>query len=135
MTSLASCCRPIPGDEITGFITKGSGIKIHRIDCPNIRSAQERLVGVIWNSHAVKRLHPVDLAVVCADRPGLLVDVMNSLTAQKINVLNISAKLLGTSGRTRISLTAMVMDTAGLELIKAALTRVSGVGEISRTTR
>lgn len=135
MTSLASCCRPIPGDDITGFITKGSGIKIHRVDCPNVKNEKQRLVGVIWNPDAPRSLHPVDLAIICNDRPGLLVDVMNALTAQKLNVLNISAKLLGTSGRTRISVTVMVQDTAGLSLVEAALNKVKGVVEINRVTR
>ncbi len=134
MTSLANCCRPIPGDPIVGYITKGNGIKIHRQDCPNIKDEKERLVGVMWNPAAQKTLHPIDLQVVCQDRVGLLIDVMNTISQMKVNVLNISAKLMGMTGRTLISVTIMVADTDGLKLVDQALMKVKGVSVINRVT-
>ncbi len=134
MTSLAACCRPIPGDAIVGYITKGNGIKIHRQECPNIKGEKERLVGVIWNPAGRQVLHPVDLAIVCEDRPGLLIDVMNTLSGLKINVLNITAKLIGMTGRTRISTTVMVLNSAGLDLVESQLMKVAGVSSINRVT-
>ena len=134
MTSLAACCRPIPGDPIVGYITKGNGIKIHRKDCPNIAGESERLVGVMWNPDGKRVPHPVDLSIVCEDRPGLLVDVMNTLSSLKVNVLNISAKLIGTTGRTRISTTVMVNDSDGLKIVVDALLKVKGASVVNRVT-
>lgn len=134
MISLANCCRPIPGDEIVGYISKGNGIKVHRKECPNVRGENERLVGVIWNKDAPKEIHPVDLSLTCEDRNNLLVDILNQLAGLKVTVLNIQAKLIGTTGKTRISVTVMVQDSAGLKMVKDNLMKVKSVTDIARVT-
>lgn len=134
MMTLAACCRPIPGDDIVGYISKGNGIKVHRADCPNIKSETERLVGVVWNPQAKKELHPVDLSLICEDRPKLLIDILNLLAGLKVTVLNIQAKLIGSTGKSRISVTVSVMDLAGLKMVEENLSKVKSVITISRVT-
>lgn len=132
MISLAACCRPIPGDKIVGYITKGNGIKVHRADCPNIKDEAERLVGVMWNPNAKVSPHPVDLSILCADRNGLLIDVMNCLAVLKVNAIKIAVKVLPGSARAKISVTVLVTDTQALEIVKNGLLGVKGVLEINR---
>lgn len=132
MMTLAACCRPIPGDEITGYITKGNGIKVHRKACPNIKNEKERLVGVVWNENAPKSTHPVDLSVVCSDRPGLLIDIMNTLSLSKVNALKLSAKLNPEQQRTLVSLTITVNSTKELDMAIKYLLAVKSVQEVNR---
>ncbi len=134
MMSLAACCRPIPGDAIVGYITKGNGIKVHRKTCPNIKDETDRLVGVIWNKNATKVAHPVDLSCICMDRNGLLVDIMNTLSQLKVNVQKLSAKLIGMTGRTTVSLTVQVQDLEALNQVESALHGVKGIEVVSRVT-
>lgn len=132
MMTLAACCRPIPGDDIAGYITKGNGIKVHRKECPNLREAGSRLVNVIWNEEAPKVTHPVDLSVICQDRNGLLVDVMNSLSMAKINALNLNAKLNPEQHKTIISLTITVLSTKELSMTINFLLGIKGVMDVNR---
>lgn len=132
MMTLAACCRPIPGDEISGYITKGNGVKVHRKECPNIKEAGSRLVKVVWNEDAPKVTHPVDLLVVCQDRPGLLIDVMNSLSLAKINALTLNAKLNPEQHKTIISLTITVLSQKELAMATHYLLGIKGVVEVNR---
>lgn len=132
MMGLAACCRPIPGDEIVGYITKGNGIKVHRVDCPNVKDETERLVKVIWNENAPKVTHPVDLNVICQDRAGLLIDIMNCLSQAKINALKLSAKLNQDQQRCVVSLTITVYSTKELETAKTFLLGIRNVLDVNR---
>lgn len=134
MMSLAACCRPIPGDKIKGYITKTAGIKVHRADCPNIINEKDRVVDVMWNPYAPKTQHPVDLFVDCEDYSGLIVAIMNALASIKVTCLKLSAHLFRSLGRTRISLTVLVSDIEGLNLVEKTLMAVKGVKEINRVT-
>lgn len=90
--NISACCNPIPGDNIMGYITKGSGISIHIDTCPNIRNAEERLIDVHWNKTTTKR-YPVNLLVTTNNTKNILVDIIakttnNNITVTSINVLN-----------------------------------------------
>lgn len=132
MMTLAACCRPIPGDQIVGYITKGNGIKVHRKDCPNVKDEKERLVNVIWNENAPRVTHPVDLNVICQDRAGLLIDIMNSLSQAKINALKLNAKVNPDQQKCVVSLTITVYSTKELEIAKNYLLGIKNVLEVNR---
>ena len=91
--SLASCCTPIPGDEIVGYITRGKGISVHRKECPNVTNENERLIEVFWKDNIEFSSYPVDLSVEANDRSNLLVDIMNAMSSAKITLSSIHAQL------------------------------------------
>ena len=92
LTRLANCCKPVPGDEIIGFITRGRGITVHRKDCLSIKheDERERLVKVEW-SQRKKALYPVRVRVEAWDREGLLRDMATVIAEEKISLVAASA--------------------------------------------
>lgn len=89
LTTIARCCKPAPGDEIIGYITRGRGATIHRIDCPNILRTKdrERLARVSWGEP--KATYPVDIRITAYDRDGLLRDVSTVIAEEAINMRHI----------------------------------------------
>ncbi len=87
LTILARCCKPVPGDVISGYITRGKGISVHRASCKNIAQAlaKERVVEVEWDTGA-RQLYPVAIKIEAWDRTGLLRDIMTVIAEKKINV-------------------------------------------------
>lgn len=90
--TLGNCCTPIPGDHIIGYVTKGKGITVHRIECPNVKNTS-RSIDVFWKTLTEKSNYPVDIVCECNDRNNLLVDIMNVLSANRIKITEVSAKL------------------------------------------
>jgi len=86
LTRLASCCRPLPGDKIIGYITQGRGITVHRKDCPNIihEEEKERLVKVEWGD--VAQVYPVMIQVEAWDRVGLVRDISVIIAEEGVNL-------------------------------------------------
>jgi GTP pyrophosphokinase len=130
--TLGSCCTPIPGDDIVGFITKGKGITVHRIHCPNIANQKNRLTDVVWNDQLESALHPVDIRLESNDRNNLIIDVMGVFSQQKISVTNLNATMHPTTLTTTIHLTIMVTDAKRLNDLFNVLLNVAGVYEIHR---
>lgn len=130
--NLGSCCTPIPGDDIVGYITKGKGITIHRRECPNIKDGK-RLVEVFWNENLKEQTYPVDIAMECTDRNNLLMDIMTAFSIHKISVTNISAKSHKTTLTATIAATILVKNYNEYENIKNVLLNVNGVYEVNRT--
>ena len=130
--NLGSCCTPIPGDDIVGYITKGKGITIHRRECPNIKDGK-RLVEVFWNENLKEQTYPVDIAMECTDRNNLLMDIMTAFSIHKISVTNISAKTHKTTLTATITATILLKNNNEYENIKNVLLNVNGVYEVNRT--
>ena len=95
LTQMGKCCKPMPPDAITGFVTRGKGISIHRVECVNYRNMAarnpERVIGAEWGEQA-GAIYPVDLVVDAADRQGLLRDISDVLSREKINVTAVKDK-------------------------------------------
>lgn len=90
--NIASCCKPVFGDEIVGFITKGNGITIHRNICPNIEEVEERLVSVKWNNVTDKK-YSTSIKVCASESKNVLIDIIsktstNDILVQSINSIN-----------------------------------------------
>lgn len=132
---LARCCTPMPGDEIVGFITRGSGISVHRRDCQNVEQLErepERMIEVSWadNAHAA---YMVQLEVEALDRGGLLADITRVLADNHVNMISAT---VGTS-RDRVVTGRFVVELAEaghLDHTLSALRRIDGVFEARRTT-
>jgi GTP pyrophosphokinase len=130
--TLGSCCTPIPGDDIVGFITKGKGITVHRIHCPNISSQKNRLTDVLWNDQLETNPYPVDIRLESNDRHNLIVDIMGVFSQLKVSVTNLNASLHPTTLTTTVNLTIMVSDAKRLNDIFNVLLNVAGVYQIHR---
>ena len=86
MVKFARCCNPIPGDEISGYISRGRGMTVHTQKCPHIiRLDAERIVEVNWNVKE-KHAYPVNIKVVCTDRKGVLTEVSSIISSFDINI-------------------------------------------------
>jgi GTP pyrophosphokinase len=136
MVKLARCCTPVPGDAIMGFVTRGSGVSVHRNDCKNADSLKlesERLVDVSW-APSSKRLFLVQIQVEALDRSGLLSDVTRVLSEHHVNILSASV-----STRTdRIALSRFVFemgDPAALDHLLAAVKRIEAVYDVYRVSQ
>jgi len=92
LTYMANCCKPVPGDDIIGFITQGHGVSVHRPDCTNILNLEhdkhKQLISVEWADHD-NQTFEINLAIQAIDRNGLLKDITNILSDLKINVLGV----------------------------------------------
>lgn len=135
MVRMARCCNPVPGDPIIGFITKGSGISVHRADCPNMRPGAcdvERLIEVEWDG-ATSEAFQATIEVDAYDRNGLLMDVMATLSELKINVVNVNSRLDEGEKQVHMSLDIDVKDVPQLEFVMTKLRRVREVYTVRRT--
>ncbi|EYB66689.1 (p)ppGpp synthetase I SpoT/RelA [Deinococcus phoenicis] len=134
-TKLAQCCNPIRGDQIMGYLTRGRGVSVHRIDCPNmirlLKDEPERCVAASWDSGTPGGTI-VDLDVVAPDRPGLLADVLSVLAAEKRSPMKVEAGV-GADSTAHIYLRVAVTGNTDLETLRAAILRVSGITDVLRT--
>lgn len=134
LVKLARCCAPVPGDEITGFITRGSGVSVHRSDCINMGDLKvhqfDRVVGVKWNNSA-KSTFLVNIQVEALDRARLLSDITKALSDQHVNIL--SASVVTNKDQTAISKFLFEMaDASHLDTVLAAVRSVEGVYDVNR---
>lgn len=130
--NLGTCCTPIPGDDIVGFVTRGKGITVHRVNCPNITQDRDRLIDVFWREDNILETYPVDIKIESADRPNLLIDIMSTFSAHKVSVSTITAKLHPQTFKTTVSATILVPDAKRLLDIFNILLNVSSVYEVTR---
>ena len=130
--SLSNCCTPIPGDDIVGYITKGKGISVHRINCPNVANEKERLIEVFWSDDIEVSNYPVDIILECGDRPNLLSDIINCLSQQKVSCQSIHARLVNNGAKCLISATILVSDAKRLRDIFNNLLNLSSVYSVDR---
>lgn len=123
---------PLPGDDIIGYVSKGKGITVHRITCPNIANEKQRLVEVRWRTDIEFATYPVDVILEATDRPNLLVNVMTVLTNNHIPVSNLHAHTTNNNLTCLINLTLMVSDAKRLNDIFNILLNVNGVYDVKR---
>ena len=131
---LAKCCNPIPGDEISGYITRGRGVSVHRSDCPNIlhgRSDVERMIEVSWDSDTEK-LYNVELEVVCEDKTGVLANLIAVIAEMKINVHSIHAEPNKYDKTSTVKFGVELNNSAQLETLMNKLRRVEKVYSVAR---
>jgi GTP pyrophosphokinase len=131
LVTMANCCKPVPGDEIVGFVTKNRGITVHRRDCPNISDVpKERLVEVEWGRKTSDR-YSSRLRLEGVDRPGLFADVAQGINATAGTIVQIKAFVAG-GNRARMSIDLEVKDLEHLYRVIAKLNTIQGVIEVLR---
>ena len=130
LTTMASCCKPVPGDPIAGYITMGRGVSVHRDDCPNLMQLREteaaRVIEVDWGLES-ETTYPVDVYIEAYDRSGLLRDVMILLAADDINV--VAANTLSDKNINTAKLTITV-EISSLELLGRIMDKINQVPNV-----
>ena len=133
MVKLARCCTPVPGDEIVGFVTRGTGVSVHRHDCRNLvelRHESERIIPVSWATET-KSLFLVQIQIEALDRAGLLSDVTRVLAEHHVNIL--SASVSTRSDRVALSRFVFEMgDSSMLDHLLNAVRRIEAVYDVYR---
>ncbi len=135
LVKLAKCCTPVPGDPIVGFVTRGSGVSVHRADCTNVKSLNQepdRLIEVEWGATS-KSIFLVQIQVEALDRSGLLSDVTRVLSEHHVNIL--SATVSTTNDRLALSRFVFEMgDIVHLDRVLNAVRRIDAVYDVYRVT-
>lgn len=132
--NVSPCCSPLPGDKIIGYVSRGQGIKVHCIDCPNIQEGK-RLIQVAWNPSAEEALYPVNIAINANDRNNLLVDIMNLFSQDKVPCQKINAKIHKETATAVISATILLKNTLQMGDVFNHIVNVDGVYEVKRITK
>ena len=136
MTQLAKCCKPAPPDAIGGFVTRGHGVSVHRADCSNFRTmaahTAERVIEVEWGIPKADEgsVYAVDVAVEAADRQGLLRDISDVFTREKMNVIGVQTQSV--KGTAWMTFTVEIADAARLTHVLNTVASVAGVRSARR---
>jgi GTP pyrophosphokinase len=133
MTVLAKCCKPAPPDPVVGFVTRGRGISIHRVNCRTLKrlssEAPERLITADWGRQD-HSLFAIDVEVIARDRPGLLRDLSDILSRDKVNVTAVHT--LSREAHARMRLTLEVRHVQDIQRVLFHVMEVKGVLEARR---
>jgi len=130
LTSIAKCCKPAPGDEIIGYITRGRGATIHRRDCPNILRLDDhdRIVKVSWGEP--QRTYPVSVEIRAYDRQGLMGDISNVLNNEGINLVDIGLKVSH-----NLAAIKLVLEVGDISQLSRVLTRIENLPNVMEAHR
>jgi GTP pyrophosphokinase len=133
MTQLGSCCKPVPPDAVAGFVTRGRGVSVHRLDCANFRNMAarnpERVIDAQWGGKH-EGIYAADVLVEANDRQGLLRDISEVLSKEKINVT--AVKTQSKSGTARMAFTIDLASAEQLQRVLDRVREVEGVGSARR---
>ena len=130
--NIASCCKPIPGDDIIGYITKGYGINVHRKACPNLEELQDRIIDVKWNE-TINKKYPTGIIVRSLKNENLLLDIISKtqngkVTIQKVNTIN-------EIDETIISMTILVENKELLTKFMNDIKNISNILSVERVIK
>lgn len=134
---ISHCCNPLPGDDIIGYITRGRGVSVHRVDCPNIHahlrndSEVERLVEVEWN-YSNQVSYTAEVEVTAFDRHRLTMDVMAVIAEAKIPIISVFSRAIRKSNVATITLKLEIKDPHHLQAIMQRIAKVKDVMEVRR---
>ena len=140
LTQLAKCCKPAPPDNILGFVAKGKGVSVHRSDCSNFRNmakgSPERVIEVEWNApkNADGAAYAVDVTIEASDRQGLLRDISEMFTKEKMNVIGVQTQSVkdNRGGTAWMTFTVEVAQSGRLKQVLSMVAAVAGVRSARR---
>ena len=135
MVQLAHCCHPVRGEEIVGYITRGKGVSVHSVDCPNVTQLMfdsERKIDVEWSSEVDgSSLFDVKLALDVEDRQGLLAKIVSAVSELKTNIKNVEAVTFDTEDA-RIHMIVSVADRKQMDRVISRIKKLPGVRDVER---
>ena len=132
--ALAPCCSPVYGDEITGFVSKGQGIKVHRCDCPNI-VGEKRVIEVEWDQEKPESKYEACIKIFAKDRSYLLTDLVTVIAQYKASLTSVNSNVNSEDLTATSSMSLMVNDLEHLENIIANLRKVNSVISVERAIK
>ena len=127
--NVASCCKPIPGDDIVGYISKGHGINVHRTTCPNIAELEERIIDVKWNTEIGKK-YATNILITANENQNLLINIINKTSNSDITIQSINT--INTSGRYMFDINLLVDNVERLDKFINDIYSISGVVNVER---
>jgi len=133
LTKFSRCCTPLPGDRIIGYVTRGRGVTIHRLDCPNVASLRthpERLIEVEWES-VPEGSYQVELEVAAFDRVGLLKDILAAIADSKTNVVSVNARVR----KDKVGVINVVLDIRNVAQLHTVIQKVGKVPDVYSVER
>ncbi len=131
---LSKCCNPVPGDKVLGFITRGRGVSIHTVDCPNaggLTFDKDRLVEVSWGDFQMGA-HTVKISVRTEDKPGLLASVSSSISAAEANITHAEAITGQDDQAATLNFTLDIKDIDHLNRVLQNISAIKGVIDVKR---
>ena len=133
LVRLARCCNPIPGDPITGYITRGRGVSVHRSDCPNVLNDTEftRVIEVSWDIGLDKE-YTVGIEIICNDRNGMLAELLAVPAEMKVNIHTVNAM---PNRRNKTSTVLLGLNVSNIDQITQVMTRMRLLKDVYRVTR
>ena len=133
LVKLAKCCNPLPGDNIIGYITKGRGVSVHRVDCTNVKNLLEednRMIDVYWNDK-LNSSYNAEIEVYANERDGLLKDIIKQLESAKAKMMGINAKA-NKEGVVLIEINLELQNKDELDKVLKTLRNVYSVYDVKR---
>jgi guanosine-3',5'-bis(diphosphate) 3'-pyrophosphohydrolase len=133
---LAKCCNPLPGEDIVGYITRGRGVSVHRVDCPNVENLlynPEREIEVKWEQ-GKNEVYQVSLLIEVEDQQGMLARLTEAITRAGSNITAIEADTHSETGRGTISVVCQLRDRKQLDKLMREVRAISGVLRVDRRT-
>ncbi len=132
LVRFARCCNPLPGEAITGFITRGRGVTVHLAGCPHaLATDPQRRVPVVWKA-GDETPRPIRLEVLCVDQPGLLAAMSKAIAAAGVNISTAEVKTTGNDGRALSLFELKVTNAAQLNNLMHSIAAIDGVMRVSR---
>ncbi|NLW22738.1 MAG: bifunctional (p)ppGpp synthetase/guanosine-3',5'-bis(diphosphate) 3'-pyrophosphohydrolase [Tissierellia bacterium] len=130
----SKCCNPVPGDEITGYITRGRGVSIHRTDCPNIAHIEdrERFIEVSWNTDE-KGEYPAEIQIQAVDRTGLITEITQKISDAKLSLSSLNAR----TNKEKLVIINMTLEIKGIEQLRdlmKKIKKIKGIIDVYRVT-
>lgn len=131
---LAKCCTPVLGDDIVGFVTRGTGIAVHRRECKNVNAYEtERLIDVYWGTNLDRR-YETNLKITASNRDNILADIINAATSNKGKVNQVSAQVMHAT-EALIKMRVEIANLMELDAILGQIQRIKGVFAIERVCK
>jgi GTP pyrophosphokinase len=132
LVRFARCCNPLPGEAITGFITRGHGVTVHLAGCPHaLATDPQRRVPVAWKA-GEQMLRPIQLEVLCLDQPGLLAAMTKAIASAGVNISTAEVKTTGQDGRALSLFELKVSSATQLNNLMHTIASIDGVMRVSR---
>ena len=130
LVNMGRCCKPVPGDSIAGYVTRGRGVTVHRADCPNIANEPDRLIDVTWGKASQEQRYSVAIEIVAYDREGLMLDISTVMADEKVNMSSVNVNV-----RQNIATLNLTIEINDMQKLTRILTRMESIPSVTEARR